>query len=225
MQGQYWVFSNVMVCLPTSSVYFQTEADGKGQTFRSVGDTCAQLILYKTYPSSVFRELFFVRQLWLHHYSLCFHLCNLITYLLVSCKNPSLSKPFNLLMSFHIRCHIMPFPSSTVHHNCNKHVEINRKLFFSPNVYSFDTSIIYHSRDAKSISCLLMMRGSSCSCINTLLRRLERIRCLGLFLLTNIPMDRASTPLKCCRDTFWLNIMSIHTGLIALNDESKLFEH
>lgn len=130
MQGQYWVFSNVMVCLPTSSVYFQTEADGKGQTFRSVGDTCAQLILYKTYPSSVFRELFFVRQLWLHHYSLCFHLCNLITYLLVSCKNPSLSKPFNLLISFHIRCHIMPFPSSTVHHNCNKHVEINRKLFF-----------------------------------------------------------------------------------------------
>lgn len=132
MQGQYWVFSNVRVCLPTSSVYFQTEADGKGQTFRSVGDTCAQLILYKTYPSSVFRELFFVRQLWLHHYSLCFHLCNLITYLLVSCKNPSLSKPLNLLISFHIRCHIMPFPSSTVHHNCNKHVEINRKLFFSP---------------------------------------------------------------------------------------------
>lgn len=86
----------------------------------------------KTYPSSVFRELFFVRQLWLHHYSLCFHLCNLITYLLVSCKNPSLSKPFNLLISFHIRCHIMPFPSSTVHHNCNKHVEINRKLVFFP---------------------------------------------------------------------------------------------
>lgn len=55
-----------------------------------------------------------------------------ITYLLVSCKNPSLSKPFNLLISFHIRCHIMPFPSSTVHHNCNKHVEINRKLFFFP---------------------------------------------------------------------------------------------
>lgn len=124
-------FSNVMVCLPTSSVYFQTEADGKGQTFRSIGDTCAQLILYKTYPSSVFRELFFVRQLWLH-YSLCFHLCNLITYLLVSCKNPSLSKPFNFLISFHIRCHIMPFPSPTVHHNCNKHVEINRKLIFFP---------------------------------------------------------------------------------------------